>query len=202
MYSASLGILLLSLVLLVRYRWVPVNGITWGLGLSGLLASVPLGWWLDLRSLGLRLGQVRHWLPPILIGAAIALLGIVAIADTPAFRADYPYVPFTPQGLGLFTFREALEVIDMFGWEFFFRGVLLFALAARLGTVPAVLIQATLFACAHVGKPELEIYGSIFGGVFLGALCLRVRSFFPAFVAHELVFSSAEVAGVVGRWVS
>jgi membrane protease YdiL (CAAX protease family) len=74
---------------------------------------------------------------------------------------------------------------------------LLFTLAARIGPLAAILVQATLFACAHVNKPELEIYASIVGGMLLGQLCLRVRSMLPAFVAHQMVFLSAEIAGVL-----
>lgn len=168
----------------------------WPILAVGIALSVPLAVSCDPRELGVRPGEARLWLPLVIAGWLVTLVGILAIAPTAAFHKSYPYVPFTAGHEATFAIREGLELLDMFSWEFFFRGFLLFTLAARLGAVPAILLQAVLFGCAHVNKPEPEIYASIVGGALLGHLCLRVKSMLPAFVAHQLVFLSAEVVAV------
>jgi len=75
------------------------------------------------------------------------------------------------------------NVLDLFGWEFLFRGFLLFGLARRFGD-EAVLLQAVPFAIAHIGKPELETLSTIFGGAAFGYLAWRTDSFFYPFLIH------------------
>lgn len=184
--------------LAARFALRPADPMGWAIVAGGLALSVPLFFFCPPRELGVRVGEGRLWLPLVAAGYAVTLLGIVAIAHTPSFLKSYPYVHFRVGHEATFVFREVIEVVDMFSWEFFFRGFLLFTLAPRIGALPAILMQATLFACAHVNKPELEIYASIAGGLLLGHLCLRVKSMLPAFVVHQAVFLSAEIAGV---WV-
>lgn len=74
------------------------------------------------------------------------------------------------------------SAVRMFGWEFFFRGFLLFALA-RIAGPYAVLLQAVPFTLAHFGKPELETLSCIFGGSAFGWLAWRTKSFiYPALI--------------------
>lgn len=87
----------------------------------------------------------------------------------------------TPPGSTLpFILRTALGMV---GWEFFFRGFLLFALARCMGPY-AILIQAIPFTLMHYGKPELETLSCIFGGSAFGFLAWRTRSFFYPFLIH------------------
>jgi len=79
----------------------------------------------------------------------------------------------------------------MFCWEFFFRGFLLFGLQkSRLGPWGAVIVQALLFALLHwsyvpgASKPPAEVLSALPGGLILGVLALRTRSFVYGFLAH------------------
>jgi len=79
----------------------------------------------------------------------------------------------------------------MFGWEFFFRGFLLFGLQKTwLRTWGAVFVQAGLFALlhwswkAHAAKPGLEVLTAFPGGLILGALALKTRSFLYGYLVH------------------
>ncbi len=78
-------------------------------------------------------------------------------------------------------------VLYMACWEWFFRGFLLFTLAQGVGAGVAILIQAMMFGLAHAGKPPLEMASSFAGGLILGAVAWREKSFVPAFVAHTLI---------------
>lgn len=194
-YAGAALATLTVITLVARFALGASDTGTWILLAIGTAISIPVFFHCDVRDLGVRLGEVKIWLPLVAIGYAVTLVAIVAMASSSSFLKSYPYVPLRAGGMGLFVFRELLELADMFTWEFFFRGFLLFALASRIGPLPAILVQAVLFACAHVNKPEIEIYGSILGGLLLGQLCYRVKSMMPAFVAHQAVFLSAEIAG-------
>ena len=79
----------------------------------------------------------------------------------------------------------------MFCWEFFFRGFLLFGLQkSRLGAWGAVILQAITFTLLHwypdptASKPLAEVASALPGGIILGILALRTRSFVYGFLAH------------------
>jgi membrane protease YdiL (CAAX protease family) len=80
----------------------------------------------------------------------------------------------------------SVSALDIFGWEFLFRGFILFGLA-RVAGPNAVLLQAVPFALAHVGKPELETMSTIFGGAGFGFVAWRTRSFVYPWLIHCFV---------------
>jgi membrane protease YdiL (CAAX protease family) len=88
--------------------------------------------------------------------------------------------------------------LNLFGWEFFFRGFILFAYARRYGA-DALWLQAVPFALAHIGKPEIETLSTIFGGFAFGWVAYRTRSFVYPFLIHWFINSLAIVvaAGVL-----
>jgi membrane protease YdiL (CAAX protease family) len=89
--------------------------------------------------------------------------------------------------------------IDLFGWEFFFRGWLLFGLGRKFGA-EALWLQAVPFALAHIGKPEIETLSTIFGGFAFGWVAWKTKSFFWPFLIHWFVasFTILVAAGALG----
>ncbi len=89
--------------------------------------------------------------------------------------------------------------LDLFGWEFMFRGWLLFGYARKFGP-EALWLQAVPFALAHLGKPELETLSTIFGGFAFGWVAWRTKSFVYPLLIHWFVASFIIVvaAGVLG----
>ena len=104
---------------------------------------------------------------------------------------DY-YKPWLNANLPLYTF------LDLIGWEFLFRGWLLFGYARRFGA-NALWIQSVPFALAHIGKPELETLSTIFGGFAFGWVAYRTRSFLYPFLIHWFIgtFIIIVAAGVI-----
>ncbi len=76
--------------------------------------------------------------------------------------------------------------LDLFGWEFLFRGFLLFALYPVCGPY-ALILQAVPFTIAHFGKPEIETLSCIFGGTAFGYVAWRTRSFLYPFLIHWFI---------------
>ncbi len=78
--------------------------------------------------------------------------------------------------------------LDLFGWEFIFRGWLLFGFARKFGP-EAIWLQAVPFALAHIGKPEIETLSTIFGGFAFGWVAWRTKSFVYPLLIHWFVGS-------------
>ena len=120
-------------------------------------------------------------------GGVVLMFGVAwLLAYLAEFRVYYAgyYPARDPGGGGAYTWRDVgLSGLQMFAWEFLFRGFLLFALADLFGPY-AIWIQVVPFALAHFGKPELETYLSIPGGVLSGWIAYRVGSFYPAWLIH------------------
>jgi membrane protease YdiL (CAAX protease family) len=133
---------------------------------------------------GFRLGDWRAGLALTALGCGVMALVMVFVARTPAFREFY-----APQASSS-TLPFALDAaIDLIGWEFLFRGFLLFALYPACGPL-AIALQAVPFTIAHFGKPELETLSCIFGGSALGYVAWRTRSFVYPFLIHWFLTTS------------
>jgi membrane protease YdiL (CAAX protease family) len=78
--------------------------------------------------------------------------------------------------------------VDLLGWEFFFRGWILFGYARRFGP-EALWLQAVPFALAHIGKPEVETLSTIFGGFVFGWIAYRTKSVLYPFLLHWFIAS-------------
>ena len=76
--------------------------------------------------------------------------------------------------------------LDLIGWEFLFRGWILFAYSRKFGH-DALWLQAVPFALAHVGKPEIETLSTIFGGFAFGWVAWRTKSFIWPFLIHWFI---------------
>lgn len=134
----------------------------------------------DPREYGFSLGDWR-------MGLLITLGGIVLMAPIlwylnrgDASMQNYysPYVEYLPWN----TF------LDLFGWEFMFRGWLLFGYVRRFGA-DGIWLQAVPFALAHVGKPAVETFSTIFGGFLFGWVAYKTRSFVYPLLIHWFVSS-------------
>ncbi len=76
--------------------------------------------------------------------------------------------------------------LDLIGWEFIFRGWILFGYARKFGH-EALWLQAVPFALMHNGKPEVETLSTIFGGFAFGWVAWRTKSFLYPFLIHWFI---------------
>jgi membrane protease YdiL (CAAX protease family) len=140
---------------------------------------------------GFRLGDWKAGL--ILTAGAILLIAPVLWWVSRGSGVMQEYYKSQVQGLPWNTF------LDLFGWEFFFRGWLLFGLARKFGP-EAIWLQAIPFALVHIGKPEVETLSTIFGGFAFGWVAWRTKSFLYPFLIHWFVgsFTILVAAGLIG----
>ncbi|MFP4498730.1 MAG: type II CAAX prenyl endopeptidase Rce1 family protein [Vulcanimicrobiota bacterium] len=77
----------------------------------------------------------------------------------------------------------------MLSWEFLLRGYLYFSLEEKTeDPVFAICLQSVPFAIAHLGKPALEALTCYFGGLVLGYISWKTRSFIYAFLIHWAIY--------------
>jgi membrane protease YdiL (CAAX protease family) len=89
-----------------------------------------------------------------------------------------------------FVFLIVQYLLYMLSWEFLFRGYLYFSLEERVGSTMAIWLQSVPFAVAHLGKPAPEALTCYFGGLILGYISLKTRSFLYAFLVHWGIYAT------------
>ncbi|MCA9968127.1 MAG: CPBP family intramembrane metalloprotease, partial [Anaerolineales bacterium] len=82
-----------------------------------------------------------------------------------------------------------LNGVDLLGWEFVWRGFMLFGMARVFGPGPAIFLQAVPFAYMHLGKPEIETFSTIFGGAAFGFVAWQSGSFVYPWLIHWFIAS-------------
>ncbi|GIV59616.1 CPBP family intramembrane metalloprotease [Rhodocaloribacter litoris] len=135
------------------------------------------------HEIGLGAGDVRLALTLALLYLPLVLLGTWVLSDGAAFQAKYPHYQPAALDWRVFFVYEALFLFYWIGWEYLWRGFVLFGTAHTLGYY-AIFVQAMPFAILHYNKPLPEALLSILGGVVLGALVWRCRSFWIAVPIH------------------
>ncbi len=136
------------------------------------------------RDYGFRLGNWRAGLAWTAVSCLLMALILYAVARTPAMQAYYEIR--APEEIGRLLW---LNGIELFAWEFIWRGFMLFGLARILGPGPAILIQAIPFAFMHLGKPEIETLSTIFGGIGFGFVAWQSNSFIYPWLIHWFIAS-------------
>jgi membrane protease YdiL (CAAX protease family) len=79
------------------------------------------------------------------------------------------------------------------GWEFLFRGFMLFGLEGRCGAVLAILVQMIPSAIVHIGKPASESFAAIAAGLVFGYVAFRTRSILYPLLLHAIVGIGTDV---------
>lgn len=138
----------------------------------------------ELADYGFKVGHWRSGLKYTLVACLFMGLLLWFVARTPAMQSYYQKHAAKDTLYLLY-----INGVDLFGWEFIWRGVMLFGLARVLGPGPAIFLQAVPFAFMHLGKPELETFSTIFGGAAFGYMAWKSQSFFYPFMIHWFISS-------------
>ena len=139
----------------------------------------------SLEAWGVGLGDWRWWGPKMgLVIAVILPIAFAATAFVPGLKEYYPSDPRARTGLGELLAAQGLKGLGLFAEEFFLHGFLLFALARTHGNRTAILVTSLIYFLSHRTKPEFEMLSSFPGSIVLGVVCLRCRTFLPAFLGH------------------
>lgn len=196
---ATVAVVLVTVALLFDYSrtFVPDPIVALGRSPDGMLATaleravlfgiVPLGVVLlgfrDRPSrYGLTLGDWRWGVPLMLGGCAVMTPIVLAFAALPDPRAYY-----APSS-GALGQLLVTNLLDLTATEFALRGFLMLTLIRLVG--PFGLIVATMpFVFAHFGKPELELFSTLGGGLAYGWLTWRTGSIVWGSLAHVYILT-------------
>ena len=139
---------------------------------------------------GFQIGDWKKGISYTAIGCLVAAVILWIAIRLPGI--DEYYAPQAQSELP-YPLRNAIDLLD---WEFFFRGFLMFSLVEICGPY-AILLQAVPFALAHYGKPFIETFSCIFGGVAFGWVAWKTRSFLYPYLIH--LFLSSYVVYLASR---
>ncbi len=118
---------------------------------------------------------------------ALAVLGPILWGSgrSASVQAAQPEVRAPVQPPGLILKGWAAWAIYLLGYEYLFRGALLFGLAATLGVWPALAVTTALYALVHLPKPMLgETLGSVVMGFLFGAMALATGAIWAPWLVH------------------
>lgn len=139
---------------------------------------------------GLTLGDWRVGIGLVLIGCAVMTPIVLAFASLPDVRAYY--APSTaPVGDLLITYGIELTAV-----EFALRGFLMLTLVRVIGPL-GVVVAALPFVFSHLGKPELELFSTLVGGLAYGWLAWRTRSIVWGAIGHVYILTLLTIAAAV-----
>ena len=126
------------------------------------------------------------------IGWTLAL-SILAIPITynsarkPKSLVNYPQIRAKSWTLNTLMINAATWVIYLTGYEFMFRGILLFPLAQTMGTWPAIAINVAMYSATHIPKGLEETIGAILLGLVLCILTLVSGTIWIALIVHIII---------------
>jgi len=113
-----------------------------------------------------------------------------------AFQQVHPAPGLAKTDWKFFAVYEVCSIVYVIGWEFIWRGYMLFGLKKYFGYY-AVFIQMIPFTLLHFGSPEIETYAAMAAGVGLGLLAFATRSFWYGVLAHMLILGTIDVFGAL-----
>ena len=136
---------------------------------------------------GLAIGDWRAGVGLLLVGCAVMTPIVLWAATLPDVRAYYAPSAEPLPGLLL------TNALDLTSAEFLFRGFLTFTLLRAMGPL-GVLVATMPFVYVHLGKPDLELYSTLAGGLIYGWLAWRTRSILWGTIGHVYILSLVIVA--------
>lgn len=146
-----------------------------------------------LRDYGFKMGDTKFGLRFFLFSIPIVLLLMYIGSGSADVQMEYPLAKSAMSDIRLFILIEVFYLVYYIGWEFFFRGFMLFGLEKKIGALAAILIQTIPSTIVHIGKPPGEIFGAVVAGLLFGYLAIRTRSIFYPLLIHALLGISTDV---------
>ena len=106
--------------------------------------------------------------------------------------AQYPQIRVKQWNSGLIILSATSWITYLAGYEFMFRGFLLFSCLETFGYWPAIIINIILYSLVHLPKGSRETIASVFFGFILSYLTIELGSFWFAFMVHITLALSNE----------
>jgi membrane protease YdiL (CAAX protease family) len=136
---------------------------------------------------GLTLGDARAGIALLILGCVLMTPVVLAYVGLPGVRGYYaPSAAPLPEVV-------LTNAIDLPSVEFGLRGFLMLTLIRAIGPV-GMLVAVMPFVFAHLGKPEVELFSTLGGGLVYGWVTWRTRSIVWGAAAHVYILSLLTLA--------
>jgi uncharacterized protein len=150
-----------------------------------------------LSDFGVSAGDYKFGILSTALFYIVMLVIVWIVSASPEFAVTYPQGGVElKRNLELLMLYELCIFVYMLGWEFLWRGYMLFGLFDKLGYY-SIFIQMIPFFILHKGKPDIELFAAIFAGIILGIQAIRSRSFVYSWLLHCLVMFSIDMISVL-----
>jgi membrane protease YdiL (CAAX protease family) len=114
------------------------------------------------------------------------------LANRPTTFSRYPEMRFVEWTKDRLAISFIGWFIYLLGYEFLFRGLLLFSFCSAFGWPIAIVLNVILYSAAHITKGREEILGSVPFGLLLCTLAFYTGSIFIPFLIHFSLAISTE----------
>lgn len=142
--------------------------------------------------------KAGEWKSGIFLSSTFLIIMILVlwfVTASEQFIQKYPHLSSSRDSWNTLLIYESGMFVYMIGWEFIWRGFMLFGLEKKFGFY-SIFMQMIPFVILHNGKPLLETIGAIPGGIALGWLALRTRSFYYCVAVHMGIMISIDFISV------
>jgi membrane protease YdiL (CAAX protease family) len=153
--------------------------------LPGIIALILLpGYSLSGLGLGCKPETLLYTLAWTIGLSAIVMPLAYISAKKPRNLVNYPQIRAKVWTNRIVVINALGWALYLLGYEFLFRGILLFPLTEQLGVWPAIAVNIALYSAAHIPKGLEETIGSIPLGMVLCLLTLASGTIWIAFLVH------------------
>lgn len=133
---------------------------------------------------GLKLGDWKRGLLWTVGGMAVFFVVALFSSQSESMRIQYPFSKSAMDNPKRFAAYELFYLFFYYtGWEFLFRGFLLFALAA-IDPMLGILVQIIPSVLLHINHPESETWASIVAGLVFGFVAYSTGSILWTWLMH------------------
>lgn len=130
-----------------------------------------------------------------ILGVVIVVINLFA-ARRPSNLSMYPQIRLREWTYGILVASSLGWILYLLGYEFLFRGVLLFLCVPVFGVWPSIVLNVSLYAIVHIPKGLRESLASIPMGLLLCILTWKTETIWVAFFAHVVLALSNEYLSI------
>ena len=132
--------------------------------------------------------SIIWWIPAALLVVVLNYF----VARNKNHLAQYPQIRARQWNSGLIILSATSWITYLAGYEFMFRGFLLFSCLESFGYWPAIIINIIIYSLVHLPKGQREAIASVFFGFILSYLTIELGSFWFALFIHVTLALSNE----------
>lgn len=149
---------------------------------------------IDLRHVGLRVGDARFGLSVALGGAVIAVPLMYLASFDKGLEATYPWAgAWVGRSVANIVVWAAIYGLYYIAFEFFYRGFLQQVVSDAWGRSQGIWVQTLAATLVHLGKPMTELLAALPASLLFGVLAARSRSVLYSTIIHLVIGLSTDL---------